>query len=79
MQHWQLALSLLGCGVAFGAITLALPRQKQSKEQLVRDAPTAMADYKRAYDAKIERMLQLKRMRLAINRNKDDSSQPIRE
>lgn len=33
MQHWQLALSLLGCGVAFGAITLALPRQKQSKEQ----------------------------------------------
>ena len=28
MPHWKLALSLLGCGVAFGAIALAWPRQK---------------------------------------------------
>lgn len=33
MQHWQFALSLLGCGVAFAAITLAWPRRKQPGEQ----------------------------------------------
>lgn len=46
--------------------------KKEIKEQLALDAPIAMADYKRAYDARIERMLQLKRMRLAHRRTKSN-------
>jgi hypothetical protein len=38
--------------------------QEAVKDQLRRDAPAAMADYRRAYDAKIDRMFELRRMRL---------------
>jgi hypothetical protein len=49
--------------------------QKEFKEQLRREAPTAMADYMRAYDAKIERMFQLRRMRLANQGNNSNAQQ----
>jgi hypothetical protein len=46
--------------------------QKEFKERLLRDAPAAMADYKRAYDAKIDRMFELRRMRLTNEQNKSN-------
>lgn len=33
LQHWQLALSLVGCGAALGAISFSWPRRRQAIEE----------------------------------------------
>jgi hypothetical protein len=45
------------------------------REQQAAEAPVAMADYRRAYDRKLERMIELKHIRLAQQRTKSNGQQ----